>query len=358
MKRTHKYAACLLLGGLVMASLAGCTNSTDEKTGDAEGEERALQIGVSFDSFVIERWLRDRDVFVSTANELGAEVNIQNAGGDVQTQIEQIQYLIDKKVDVINIVAIDGNQLSDVIKTAKDAGIKVVCYDRLIHNANADLYISFDNEEVGTLMAETLIEALPDGGKIFAIYGSDSDENVSMVEKGLTETLEGTGIEIVYSSYCANWLAELAFEYTEEALEEYPDVDAVMCGNDDLASQAIRALSEQRLAGKIPVVAQDAELAACQRIVEGTQTMTVFKSVDEEARSAAILSVALARGEDITSEECEIPVTGTINDGTTDIPCYELTPVAVTADNLDEVIVDTGFHRAEEVYLNVADAQN
>ncbi len=351
----------LLAAGLVAVGalmLGGCAHQ--EKTVSTQAEEKgdAMQIGISFDSFVIERWLRDRDVFVSTAKELGAEVNVQNAGGDVEEQINQIEYFINKKMDVIAIIAIDGDALTDVVQKAKNAGIRVVCYDRLIRNAGADLYISFDNALVGRQMGEALREALPDGGKIYAIYGSQSDDNVTMVKKGLTEALAGSGIEIVYENYCEKWLAELAFDYVGEALDQYPDVDGVMCGNDDLASQAIRALAERRLAGKIPVVAQDAELAACQRIAEGTQTMTVYKPVDEEARAAAILSVALGKGEDITAADADLTVSGTIDDGLDEIPYYEIESIPVNSSNLEKIIIDSGFHRAEDVYLNVAETES
>ena len=337
----------------VLLLIAGCSRSVEEPETGRQSEERKMQIGLSFDSFVIERWLRDRDVFVSTAEELGASVNVQNANGDVEEQIEQIRYFIRKGMDVITVVAIDAEALSDVIRDAKRAGIRVICYDRLIQNAGADLYISFDNVRVGSLMGEALRDALPDGGQIFAIYGSAADYNVTLVKEGLLSVLEDSNLEIVYSAFCDNWLAELAFDAVQEGLSKTGKVDGIMCGNDDLASQAIRALSEHRLAGKIPVVAQDAELAACQRILEGTQTMTVFKSVDEEARMAAYLAVALGRGEDITSENAQIRVTDTIDDGSNQVPYYHIEPIAVTADNLDEMIIDSGFHRREDVYLNV-----
>ncbi len=338
--------------------LSGCARSrVQPETSKAVTSDR-MQIGLSFDSFVIERWLRDRDVFVSTAESLGAEVNVQNANGDIQEQIAQIEYFIKKKMDVIVIVAIDGESLTEVVTKAKDAGIKVISYDRLIKDAGTDLYVSFDNEKVGALMGETLRKELPDGGRIFAIYGSRSDNNVSQITEGFTGSLEGSGIEIVYTTYCDNWLAELAFSGVEEGLQTAGEADGVMCGNDDLAGQAIRALAEHRLAGKVPVVAQDAELAACQRIMEGTQTMTVYKSVNDEASAAAVLAVALGNGEDITAQDAPLRVEQTIDDGSTQVPYYRIDPVAVNAENMDSVIIDSGFHRREDVYLNVPETES
>lgn len=349
-----------IVAGLVLCCCfaAGCSadgeRHADQPQPVSEAGEENIRIGISFDSFVIERWLRDRDVFVATAQGLGAEVNVQNANGDVEEQISQIEYLIEKKMDVITIIAIDAGALTDVVKKAQQAGIRIICYDRLIRNAGTDLYISFDNRMVGTLMGQALADSLPDGGEIFQIQGSSSDYNVDLVREGFEEALKGTGIRITYSTFCDNWLAELAFDAVGEGLEQNGGkVDGIMCGNDDLAGQAIRALTEKKMAGTIPVVAQDAELSACQRIVEGTQTMTVYKSVDKEASAAAKLAVALAKGEDITDPESPILVTETMNDGSSEIPYYPLEPVAVTKENLDEVIIEGGFHQREDVYLNI-----
>ena len=349
--------------------LGGCSAARQEPEVQRTEEESAkLQIGMSFDSFVIERWLRDRDLFVMTAQELGADVNVQVANGDVQEQISQIRYFIKKGVDVIAVIAVDGEELTDVIAEAKREGIRVVCYDRLISKADTDLYISFDNEMVGTLMAEAMTEALPEGGNIFAIYGSPADNNVPMVQKGFLDGIEGSGLNVAFSAYCDNWLAELAFDAVEEGLATTPrNLVGVMCGNDDLASQAFRALAENRLAGKVVLVGQDAELSACQRIVEGTQYMTVYKSVETLAMRAAEFACAIGYekmlGEKRISED-ELPAEiagfreelkdlGTIDDGEYDVPYYSIDPVAVTKENMDDTIIESGFHTAEEVYLNV-----
>lgn len=342
---------------ILLLFLGGCSDEPEEMESEAAVTEERMQIGLSFDSFVIERWIRDRDMFVSTANSLGADVNIQSANGSVEEQISQIEYFIQKKMDVIVIVAIDGAALQDVVAEARNNGIKIICYDRLIENVNSDLYISFDNEKVGSLMAEAMIKACPEGGNIFAIYGSPTDHNVEQVVEGFTETLEGSNLNIVYSGYCDNWLAELAFEHVNEGLKVTDDIVGVMCGNDDLAGQAVKALSENRMAGDVAVVAQDAELAACQRIVEGTQEMTVYKPVELEAKAAAVLAVALGNGEDITADTCQEQVTETIFDGTYEVPYYNIEPVAVTKENMDEEIINGGFHAREDVYLNIKEQE-
>ena len=222
----------------------------------------------------------------------------------------------------------------------------MIAYDRLIRNADVDLYISFDNEQVGRLMGEALKERLPEGGNIFAIKGPPTDNNVSQVEKGFSEAIKDSGLNVVYQQYCDAWTAELAYDAVSRGLEAYPDVAGIMCGNDGLATEAVRALTENRLAGTVVVTGQDADLNACQRIVEGTQAMTVYKPVENEAATAAEYAVKM--GNDIY-----VSVAGTISDGTYDVPYISLDPIAVTKDNMQTQIIDTNFHSEEEVYLNI-----
>ena len=349
----------LVLGILVlcvgMVFLAGCgsvqekDSAETEETASAGKEEHKIQIGLTVDSFVIERWIRDRDVFVATARELGADVNVQDAGADAEEQISQIEYFISKQVDVIVVIARDCGVLSDVVQKAQNAGIPVISYDRMINNANTDFYISFDNRKVGEIMAQALIDAIPQGGDIFMIQGSSSDNNVKMLKEGFDDTLEDTNLNVVYEANCDGWTAELAVGYVEEALEKYPHVKGIMCGNDDIASQVVQVLAENQLAGNVVVIGQDGDLAACQRIVEGTQYMTAFKSIEDLAREAAKYAVEIGSGREASELE---GVTEKVNDGTYDIPSKVLNPIAVTRENIDEVIIDGGFHRRDEVYLN------
>jgi len=211
-KRTAGSIVCILLTALFsVLAVSGCAKTEDAAAGSVEQEEQEVQIGLSFESFVIERWMRERDVFVSAAKELGAEVNVQNANGDVEEQISQIEYFIKKQVDVIVVVAGDCEALSDVMIKAREAGIKTVSYDRLIMNAGCDLYISFDNTEVGRLMAESMLENIPDGGDIFLIQGPLTDNNVSLIREGIDETLAGSNLNVVYEANCPGWIAENAY---------------------------------------------------------------------------------------------------------------------------------------------------
>ena len=345
MRRERRLLAALLLMA-VLGVLAGC-GSQEEKQEEPrqEEEEDRIRIGLSFDTFVLERWQRDRDAFVARASELGAEVKVENANGDVEEQIAQIEYLIEKDVDVIAVIAVDSRGLSDVVAKAKREGIRVIAYDRLITDAGVDLYISFDNERIGQMMAECIAANTPAGGKVFMMCGSPEDNNVSLVEKGFYSVMDKTDLEIVGTAYADNWLGEMGYAAVSGFLDEGGELDAVMCGNDDIASQVIRALSERRLAGEVCVVGQDADLSGCQRIVEGTQTMTVYKSIETLAMRAAESAVVLA-------EEGSVKTAGTYFDGTYEVPYIGLEPIAVTESNM-QVIIDDGYHLEEDIYLNV-----
>jgi D-xylose transport system substrate-binding protein len=339
---------CAVLLSLALF-LCACS-STDTAREATEQQEKKYQIGMSFDSFVIERWQRDRDAFVSTAKSLGAEVNVQNANGDLEEQKKQIEYFIEKGMDAIVIVCIDSEGLESVVAEAKEAGIYVIAYDRLIKDADVDLYITFDNTRVGEIMAEALIGAGLSGGNVLMLGGSPTDSNVSWVEEAFQKIMEKNDVTILDSMHARDWKAELAAAYIYEHRDVVAKADAIMCGNDNIASQVVPALAEKQLAGKILVVGQDADLEACQRIVEGTQLMTVYKPIEKLAKRAAECTVALIQGRKLMGDDV-----GTMSNGSYVIPYVGLTPIPVTEDNLDEVIINSGFHLKEDVYLNVPD---
>lgn len=324
----------------------GCAPEEGAEQTAETAETEVMQIGMCFDSFIIERWQRDRDIFVATARELGAQVNVQSANGEEEEQIRQVRYFIDKGMDVIVIIGIDTDNLAEVILEAKEAGIRVIAYDRLIHHANVDLFISFDNREVGRMMGEALAAEVGEGGQVLMLEGPLTDSNVPEVEAGFLEAVEKYNIGIVDQMYADAWRADLAGNYIYENFGKVAQADAIMCGNDNIATAVVQALAEKRIAGKMPICGQDADLEACQRIVEGTQTMTVYKPVEQLARQAAEYAVMLGRGEQIEVED-------TIYDGNYEVPYVKLMPVSVNRENMNEIVIDGGFHQKEDVYLNV-----
>lgn len=346
-----KKCISLVLILMLTLSLVSCKNHTEPVEEKKKEKNDKIQIGITFDSFVIERWEREKDVFVSIAKELGAEVNVQNANGNIEAQKEQIDYFIDKHMDVIVIIGMDSDGIRDNVERAIDNGIKVIAYDRLITDTPVDLYISFDNEMVGKLMGESLVQnGIDKDSSVIMLGGPLTDNNVKLVESGFMKVMEDNGVTILDSIHCDNWRAEIAGTYIYEHLDTVMKADAIMCGNDNIASQVIHALAEKRKAGQILVVGQDADLEACQRIVEGTQLMTVYKPVEKLAKMAAEYAVMMGRGDEIKGSEVNILANGNYT-----VPYIKLNPISVTEKNMNEVIVADGFHLKEDVYLYVPD---
>ena len=355
MKKRRFSAALILAAMLLLSACADASQETVQEVPADAGEEKddGIRIGITFDTFVLERWTRDRDVFMDTARKMGATVDVQTANGDVEKQKEQVRKFTEENMDAIVIVATDCYSLKEEVEDARNKGIQVISYDRLIQGEQTDLYITVDNEKVGTLMAQSIKEKLPEGGNVVMICGPEADSNSMAVANGFETELGDGPWKIVYKSHVKSWTPENGTQAVADAFagtEE--EIDAVMCGNDGLAGYVIRSLSERQLAGDVVVVGQDADLEACQRIVEGTQTMTVYKPINDLAKEAAECTVKLARGEQIVGNVLDVSDVKENEDGQ-EVPYYGLEPVAVTAENMDSVIIGSGFHSRDEVYLNV-----
>lgn len=346
----NKKKCCALLKTLCMALgicclIFGCSAPKDGLPPETYGEKHPL-IGFAMDSLVAERWERDRDVFVSAAQELGAQVIVQTAYEDSDEQIRQIEYLIEKDVDVLVVIPNRVDVLSDVLKKAVSKGIKVVAYDRLIQNAPLDLYISTDNVRVGEIMAEELVKKAPSGNYVI-LNGSRDDYNVTLLKQGYDSVLKAQpDIKILDEYFTPKWVPEDAAAFLAKILARGERVDAVLCGNDSIARAVINVLAENQLADSVAVTAQDADLTACQSIAQGLQTATVYKNITLLAQKAAEFSVMLANG--------EMPeITDTINNRRGEIPFYKITPQAVTKLTIMDTVVSDGFHRKEDVYADV-----
>ncbi len=306
-----------------------------------------LKIGLSIDDLRLERWQKDRDIFVKKAEALGAKVFVQSANGDATAQISQIENMLNKDIDVLVIIPFNGEVLSNVIAEAKKEGVKVLAYDRLINNADIDFYVSFDNEKVGELQAQSIIEKKPKGN-YFLMGGSPVDNNAKLFRKGQMKVLQphidSGEINVVGDQWVDSWLAEKALQIMENALTANKNnIDAVVASNDATAGGAIQALSAQGLSGKVAISGQDADLAAIKRILDGSQTMTVYKPITNLADKAAEISVALGKGGKVESNS-------QLNNGLKNVPAFLLEPVVVTKENIDDTVIKDGFHTKEAVY--------
>lgn len=348
----------VLLGFFVLvlsvSLLVSCGKSTEEdKTEANQPEKDKIVIGFSMDTLVHERWLRDRDIFVAKAQELGAEVILQIAYSDGAEQEKQVQYLLDQGIDVLVLVPHDAVTAASMVKKAKDRGVKVISYDRLVKNADVDLYLSFDNIKVGELMGQAALSQAAQGNYLI-LNGSESDNNSSMFREGYMNILEkgisDGAINLVGETWVKDWLYENALDYMEETLDSDTKIDAIIAGNDTLAGAAIHVLTEKRMAGSVTVVGHDADLDGCQRVVEGTQYATIYKPIDIEATKGAEFAVMMAKGRSVQANS-------TISDGRYEVPYYKIEPILVTKANMMDTIIKDQFHSKEEVYVNIPQSE-
>jgi D-xylose transport system substrate-binding protein len=342
MRRPDRFAAraCAWALLILLALAAGCAKPANGR----------LRIGFLMDTLEEERWQRDRDLFVAKAEELGAEVLVQVANSNDDVQMQQAENLLTQGVDVLVVVPHNAEVAATIVAAAKRQNVPVVSYDRLIRNADLDFYISFDAVKVGEVQAKYLLDRAPKGNYIL-IGGASTDNNAVLFREGQLKVLkpaEARGdIKIVADHWSREWLASEAQKNTENALTQHNnDVVAVVAANDGTAGGAISALEEQKLTGKVLVSGQDAELAAVQRIVEGKQTMTVYKPIAPLASRAAEVALAFARHTPVES-------TAVVNNGFKDVPSILLDVIAVDKDNVVETIVKSGYHKLEDVYKNV-----
>jgi D-xylose transport system substrate-binding protein len=304
-----------------------------------------FRVGLSMDTLKEDRWKTDQDLFTKKVEALGGSVVAFVANGDDQTQISQIENLIAQKVDVLVIIPHNAALVAPIIAEAHKAGIKVISYDRLITEADVDLYVSFDNEKVGEMQAQGVLNVVSKG-KFAYIGGAPTDNNSKLLKEGTMKILDpkikSGDIKIVFDKFTDNWETDIAYKNLKTYLKT-GTVDAVIAANDGTALGVVQALSEKNLAGKVPVSGQDAELSACQRIVQGTQTVTVYKPIRTLAEKAAEIAMDFALNKTVSTNT-------TVNNGKIEVPSVLLSPILVNKSNLDETVIKDGYHTRAEIY--------
>jgi D-xylose transport system substrate-binding protein len=335
---------CLLVAMNAM-TLFGCKQKNEEISTHEEKDE--IVVGFSMGTLMEDRWISDRDIFIAEAQKVGITVIVNNANNDSNLQYEQVQDMLDQGIDVLVIAPNDCFVEARCVEAAKEKDIPVISYDRLVSNADVDVYISFDHTKVGVLMASYLVEHAPEGGYII-VNGSDTDNNSKMINDGAMSVLQpyidDKKIEILDQTWVYGWKRETAYDFVADSLTKNKDkVKAILCGNDSMAWGVIDALSEAQIAEQVVVVGQDADLVACQRIVQGKQALTIYKPIKNLVKETVEVCQQLANGEKITGQ-------GTINDGTYEVPYIYIDVTAVTKDNIDDTVIKDGFHLYEDVY--------
>jgi D-xylose transport system substrate-binding protein len=338
--------ALLAVVVLFVGGLSACGANDDDSGGDGGdgggggGKQIALLLPESqttrYEAF-------DRPLFEDKVAELcdDCEVVYFNADQDENKQADQVDTAISQGVDVIVLDPVNGEAASAKVADAQAEEIPVIAYDRFIEGA--DYYMSFDNETVGQLQAEALVEATGGEGDILMLNGSPDDPNAAQFKSGAHSVLDDSGLNILAEYDNPDWSPENAQEFTRDQLDTIDDPSSlagVYAANDGQAGGVIAALTDAGIdpAELPPVTGQDAELAAIQRIVAGEQYMTVYKPYPIEAETAAEVAVQIANGEDVGD--------------TTDfegVPSFIFDPVVVTAENVNDTIVADGLYTVEDI---------
>jgi D-xylose transport system substrate-binding protein len=310
-------------------------------------------VGVSWSNFQEERWKTDEAAIKAVLDKAGAKYISADAQLSPTKQLADVESLISKGANVLMILAIDNEAILPAVKKATDEGIPVIAYDRLIESPNV-LYITFNNVEVGRMMAKAIFAVKPAGNYAF-IKGDKGDPNADFLFSGIMEVLKPAitagKIKNVGESYTDNWKPDNAQKNMEQILTKNNNkVDAVVAENDGMAGGVVAALAAQGLAGVVPVSGQDGDHAAINRIALGTQTVSIWKDARDLGRTAGEAAVAMAGGKKRNAIADVKPFSGGPKHMTVD--GILLTPLPVTKANLN-VIVDKGWITKAEVCAGV-----
>jgi D-xylose transport system substrate-binding protein len=345
--QNRRRATVLVVAALASLGLAAC-NSDSGSGGGSGGKKIALLLPEAqttrYESF-------DRPLFEAKVKQLCSDCTVvyKNANGDKTTQQNQVEAALSEQVDVLVLDPVDSQSAGTLVDKAKQKKIPVVSYDRLIQSADLDAYISFDNEKVGELQAQSLVDKLRKDGKtsgdIVMINGDKADNNALLFNKGAHKVLDSSGFTVVPSEdYWSEWKAANAQSFMEGQIARLGTKGfvGVYAANDGTAGGAIAAMRSKGITPIPPVTGQDAEKAAIQRIITGEQYMTVYKKIRPEAETAAEMAVALANGDTPKTDT-------TVNNGSKDVPSVLLEPLAVTRDNLKDTIFADKFYSPADI---------
>jgi D-xylose transport system substrate-binding protein len=313
-----------------------------------------IKIGFSIEAMNGERWQTDLSSFETRAKQLGAETISADAHGDDDRQLRQVRDMIKAGIKTLVLLPHDTSKAARIVDAAKAANVKVISYDRLVLDSDVDLYISFDRVAIGVMQAEYLLKQAPKGNYVL-IAGSPNDGGAKILHDAqmrvLKPYIDRGDIKIIADSYTRDWLPSEAYVSMLKAIDSSKGhIAAVLTSNDGLAGGAIQALREHRLAGKVAVSGQDADLAAVICVAQGVQTMTVYKPVAMEAVRAAEEAVHFAKGEKPTSDT-------SISNGKALVPVILLKPVLVTKENIKSTVVQDGFQKLQSINRALSPSQ-
>ena len=335
-------------------------------TGAAMAEGKGL-VGISMPTKSSTRWISDGESMVKEFTGLGYETDLQYAEDDIPNQLAQIENMVTKGAKVLIVAAIDGTTLSDILKKANEAGAKVIAYDRLIRDSgNVDYYSTFDNFQVGVLQANSLVAGLkerfasvkpwnvelfggsPDDNNAFFFYDGAMSILKPMIDAGDIAIVSGQmGMDKVGTLRWDGAVAQARMDNLLSANYTDKKVHGVLSPYDGLSRGIISSLKGVGYApgAEMPIVTgQDAEVASVKAMMSGEQYSTVFKDTRELAKTTAAMVDAVMQGKEPTIND-----TKTYNNGVKVVPSNLLVPMSVGKDDIQKMLVDSGYIKADEL---------
>lgn len=359
----------VLVAALMVFSLAACGSSAkpDGQSAAPSGSGSGKIVGVAMPTQSSQRWIQDGGNMKEKLEALGYQVDLQYAEDDVQAQVSQLENMITNGASCLVVASIDSSALVNVLASAKNSGIPVIAYDRLLMDTDAvSYYATFDNEGVGVAIGQYVEEAmgLKNGAGPFNIEffaGSPDDNNAHMLNNGVFKVLQPyldngqlvcVSGQLDFNTICTlRWSQETAQQRMENILSANystgKDVDIVISPFDGISYGIAAALegAGYKVGDKWPLITgQDAELMAAKNIISGKQTQTIFKDTRVLADKCVTMVQAVLEG-----SEPEINDTTTYNNNVIVVPSYLCTPVSVDKDNLVEALVDSGYYTQAEL---------
>jgi D-xylose transport system substrate-binding protein len=346
---SKRWIALVAAGAFATTGLAAC-GSSDSGGGGGGGKNGKVAVLLP-DSKSSVRWETvDRPLLKKAFDDAGVDAEIVNAEGDKSTQQQQAEQAITNGAKVLLLVNLDSGSGAAIAGNAKSQGVKVIDYDRLTLDTDAnDYYVSFDNEKVGQLQGQGLVDCLGSkkGAQVAVLNGSPTDNNATLFKNGYDSVIDkkfdsGEWTKVDDQSV-PDWDNQKALTIFEQMLQKANNkVDGVLAANDGLANSAISALKQRKLP-QVPVTGQDATLQGLQNILNGDQCMTVYKAIKKEADAASQLAIALAKGDKPTAQTTDV------DNGKHKVPSVLLEPVPVTKDNMKDYIGEVDFPKQAEI---------
>jgi D-xylose transport system substrate-binding protein len=356
--RRTRIASSLAVGALVLAATAACGSSNDNKSSGGNGSSSKGKVGVILpDATTSPRWEgNDRPSLKKAFDDAGIGSDIQNAGGDTAKFGTICDTMINEGVKVLMIVNLDSDSGAACLKKATSAGITSIDYDRLTLGGGASYYVSFDNVEVGALMGEGLQQCLTDEGKtkanIIYINGAATDNNAALFKSGYVQALKpkiDSGDYKLVGDVSGEWDAgKAATAFDGLYTKNHGKIDGIVSANDTMAGGIVARLKANGLAGKVPITGQDASIEGLQRVLDGTQCMTVYKNTNLEADLASKLAIDVIKGDKAAADAL---ATKTVMDTTTnsEVKSALATPESISDGAGVKKVIDQGFQKASDV---------